>query len=563
MVMLEDDFNTSASDIDEQSVPSKISSVGDKYDGDFVDNSGPLEQTGYRALEFPDPELFLNFYDEHINSGRVTLHPWQSEELEKIGVTKATAQHPYKFCLVTCNGSGKDAFIIAPTVVWFAASKIRSRCIITSSSGVQLTSQTEGYIKTLCQKVNEKHSCEIFRIRQRYIKCMLSGSEIRMFATDEAGKAEGYHPMDPDSEMMIVVNEGKSVSEEIHGALRRCTGYNYWLEISSPGEPIGYFYKAATSWHNVRYVDYTLCPHRSVEEIEEDKIELGETSALYRSKNLAMFTSTSDETVIPQDLVESILKDASNGTYKNNSFIDFKVRVGIDLAAGGDENVICFVLGNKCIKEVYFRETDTEISADKIAEILKDNKIPKDYKYITADDGGVGHSIIDKLRKRGWNITRMMNQWAASNKKLYGNKGAELWYRAKRIIEERLFDLSSLSEKTRQQLYTRHFKKVSTSSRLFLEAKKEAKAKGRPSPDRADAFILALSGLNVDDYLKHQSDSSEPKDNRPKDRFTSVEELQEHFEDKVTFANFNEKQDKQPKKKRIFNSLRAILIGDN
>src|SRR5204863_301163 len=158
---------------------------------------------------------------------------------------KPTSQHPYKFVLIGNNGSGKDKFIIAPFAIWFTLTKIRSRVIITTASGTQLTSQTEPYIKDLCEKVNSFFGTEIYRIRQRYIKCLLTGSEIRLFATDEKGRAEGYHPMDTDSEMAIIVNEWKSVDDEITKALRRCTGFNYWLGISSAGEDSGAFYRAA------------------------------------------------------------------------------------------------------------------------------------------------------------------------------------------------------------------------------------------------------------------------------------------------------------------------------
>ena len=529
------------------------------YPGDLLEDTTPIRETGWQALEFPDPALFVNFFNKDIANSLVTLHKWQTEVLEEIGSAKSSAQHPYKLCLITCNGSGKDAFIIASTVVWFAACKIRSRVVVTSSSGVQLTSQTEGYIRSLCQRVNEFFDGqEIFRIRQRYITCRLTGSEIRLFATDEAGKAEGYHPLEPNAEMMIVVNEGKSVSEEIHGALRRCTGYNYWLEVSTPGEPSGFFYRAATTWPNVRRINYTLCPHLSEDEINQDRIELGEHSALFRSKNLALFTSLSGSTIIPQQLIEDIVSRAIRETFEQIKLSKDVTRIGLDLAAGGDENCIMFVRGNKCIKEIAFREVDTEITADRIDMELRSMNISKKHEYIFADDGGVGRSIIDKLVRRGWNVNRVMNQWTASNKKQFGNRGAENWYRVKRLFEEYLFDASTLSEKCRTQLYTRHFKSTNSTARLFLESKKEALSEGRPSPDRADALILALTGLTVEDYLSGKEDKSTSTDKRPKDKFQSMNDAYEHYENNVTFGRWKESETNK-ENKRIYNSLQAAI----
>src|SRR5215813_3894263 len=124
-----------------------------EYPGDKIETIEPLRVEGWQKLDFPDPALFLCFYHKDIAEGHVTLHDWQTEFHEFCAGQKATSQEPLKYCLATCNGSGKDAFIIAGWSAWFCACKIRSRVIITSSSGVQLTAQTENYIRSLCQKV--------------------------------------------------------------------------------------------------------------------------------------------------------------------------------------------------------------------------------------------------------------------------------------------------------------------------------------------------------------------------------------------------------------------------
>lgn len=530
------------------------------YPGDLQDVIVPVKDNKFQKLEFEDPAELICFFDEFIAKGLVTLHKWQTELLESLAAAKATSQHPHKFCLVAANGSGKDSIIAASFAVWFILCKIQSRVIITSSSGTQLTSQTEPAIRRLCEKVNEFFGMEYFKIRQRFITCRLSGSEIRMFATDEAGKAEGYHPIVPNGEMAILVNEGKSVSEEIHSALKRCTGFNYWLEYSSPGEPIGSFYKFFTNWKHTLRVTSFDCPHLSEEEREEDKIELGEHSALYRSKHLALFTSLSGEVVIPSDLLDKLLSNKISYELPN-----WPTRVGIDLAAGGDENVICITKGNKVLKEYFFRETDTVVTAARIDKILKDNNIDKIHKHIYADDGGIGRGIIDMLVNKGWNIQRIMNQWPAFNKKQYGNRGAENWYRTKRIFEELFFDVSGLSEITHNQLITRKYKQVLTGSRIFLESKKEAKAHGRPSPDRADAFILSLTGLTVDDFFEAKIESSKLvlkgyiagevvlSDN---------DEVQKYYDDNITYGDFKSTNLKR-KGKPIHSSLNAVLKDEN
>jgi hypothetical protein len=215
-------------------------------------------------------------------------------------------------------------------------------------------------------------------------------------------------------------------------------------------------------------------------------------------------------------------------------FQTWPIRIGLDLAAGGDENALCKSIGNRAV-EKSFREKDTEIGAERIDHILSvEWKVPKSCKNIFGDDGGVGRSIIDKLERMGWTVNRILNNSTATLRKIYGNRGAENWYRVLRILEERCFDVSTLSEKTREQLYTRRYKASSVGGRIFLESKKDAIAEGRPSPDRADAFILSQTGLTINDYLE----ADKPIINeRGAQKFKTPQEVLDYFDEHETFAS--------------------------
>lgn len=561
-------LGSNTSDIANQRQPAPNTdskSPSSTYAGDYIDNT-PEPEGGYKAvgqldatLDFPHPFRLLCFFDPDVADGHTTIYPWQRDILIELGTNKGTIAAPQKHVVLASNGSGKDKYIISPFAIWFTLCKVRSRVIITTASGTQLTSQTEPYIKDLAEKVNAWFGQEIFKIRQRYIKCILTGSEIRMFATDESGKAEGYHPIDGRAEMAIIVNEGKSVTEDIHRALRRCTGYNYWLEISSSGEPKGFLYNAFSK-NELRFKTHRItsydCPHIPLEDIEQDKILDGENSAFFRSKHLSLFTSIGGEIVIELELLDDCLLNPPKYSLVGAKWIR---RIGLDLAAGGDENAIVETLGNRVVYEDGFRDTNTVNAAQRINDILLKRKIPKNHPHIYADDGGVGRSIIDMLVNiHGWNIQRIMNQWPAlGNKKQYGNRGAENWYRCKRIIEEKCFDVSTLSVKCREQLVNRHYKKTLTGGRIFLMQKKEEIANGSASPDRADAFILSLTGLTVEDFIdatdKH---ALLEEDARSKERFKTPQEVEQHYEDNITYAEYEKNQ--QPAK-RIYGSLTAAM----
>lgn len=492
-------------DLDEQEVSYENTSKKNFVEQSTIEEAAPEELTKLEIFETPLDLLAM--VDSAIREQKFTLHKWQAEDLEELGTVKPTHHHPFKKCYCAANGSGKDKFIIAPFTAWFLCTKIRSKVIITSSSGTQLTTQTEKDLRTLCEKVNawtmQVMGKAIFKINQRHIFCTITGSHAYLFATDQGEKAEGHHP-DTDCEMAIIVNEAKSVIPEIFKALRRCTGYNYWLNVSSPGPKRGDFYKSWCNWSHKRRITFYDCPHQSPDEFEEDKKEYGESSAYVRSKWLALFTSSEEKTVVEEDKLENLRQANKDHKVKWINQND-PVAIGVDIALSthGDETVISAFKGNKHIHLIHFKNRDATVVADKLEfNFLHIIGVKKDHR-IKLDDGGVGRGVIDILERRGWsNLVRVLNQTRAKNSKQYGNRGAELWSKLNRLVEVAgliLIDDNKLYE----QIGARKFKeRTATVDKLILEAKSEMIAEGYPSPDRADATILAISDFNVKDFVE-------------------------------------------------------------
>lgn len=545
------------------------------YAGDEKDEEGPLKGKWEPLTGIPSPAHIIVRMIGAFREGQEELYEWQKEQLQEIKDSQewATLHKPYKLSLCAANGSGKDYIIVAPTVVWMTLVNVRCLTIITSSSGVQLSAQTENYIAALCKAVNEYTGMTIFRIRQRFIKCLLTGSEIRLFATDEEGKAEGYHPLEPGAKMAIWVNEAKSVDEAIFRALRRCTGYTHWFNVSTPGEPKGYFHKSFTvpelgyRRRRITYKDCRTANKSHISELERiaDEIDLGVTSALYRSKWLAEFTSIDVSCIITLDQVNAV-----TGNKVPKSRQTEPLKVGLDLSAGGDETVIVARRGNTIVKEIAFRERDTTIVAERISQELSALGLARDHAWIFGDDGGIGKSIIDMLRKApnadtpGWAIRRVVNQSRALRPDQNGNRGAELWYTVKRLIEERTQRLDEASDKLKEQLYTRRYEK--RNGKVWLESKDKAKSEGNPSPDRADAYVLTFCGESVADWIKHEAKEIAESETVtvPKARgmqIATIDELTRAVDD-IAFSEFDTPQPVhrgggRRGGRRIYNSLAA------
>ncbi len=466
----------------------------------------------YYALDFQNPAEMLLYFNQTLRDSIIKLHPWQAETLAFLGSRTFTKDNPCKLLLDACNGSGKDAYIIAPFALWLCLCKKRSRFIGTSSSFTQLHLQTESYIRSLATLINNSVGGELLAIKQCHIIGRKSGSEIKLFVTDDPGRAEGYHPFPdyPNAEMAIVVNEAKSVEDPIFNALKRCTGYNYWIEVSSTGVMKGHHYSVmlqALNWSLPllrtykggpfihRKITAYDCPHISKQEIESAKQELGEFSPLFRSMYLSEYTSESESLILTN---EAIRKCIANKPDKIEACEELPLRAGLDLAKGGDEEVLTVYRGNYHVGTKSFQSSDITVTADILIEFFREfGFTPENCYNIYADDGGIGAGTLDIIARNGWEISRVKNQSKASNPRIYGNRGAEMWYSLKRLVEESAIILPEKDTRLLHQLSSRYYSQPGNQGRIILESKKEARAKGHSSPDRADSLVLANCRVNI------------------------------------------------------------------
>ena len=427
--------------------------------------SEPVKNKRYIAHQIDTPADLLLAHRPDLK-----LYKWQAETLFQLaGYTdindldkpkeRPTDKTPLYYNLVAANGSGKDQVVISAFAVWFCLSKVRSRCVITSSSYEQLKDQTYKYIKNICEEINVSYGRKVFEIVEFLITCNDTGSEIKCFVTDDPGKAEGRHPFDEaGAEMAVIVNEAKSITDEMFQAFSRFTGYNYWLEISSPGKNSGHFFKRCTRakkafpdplemgefyWRRVTAFD---CPHLLGKHIEHLKDEHGEQSLIYRSQVLAEFTSLDEAAFISSTLFEN---------YPNNPPRTFGLpnRAGIDLSLGGDETVAYFFIHGK----FHLRTTKIRNEAilhNQIISWIKEFNVTPSNVFI--DDGGLGRPIVQRVQNAGYDVVPVRNEARSSNPHFYKNRGVENWNRIKRALEDRAFPVIS-DDLTRQQLCTRGF----------------------------------------------------------------------------------------------------------
>lgn len=480
---------------------------------------------------FKDPVELLFFLDDDLKKGKAEsgydLHPWQIQIMMDfaagINGQKPTQDDPFQAIVRACNGSGKDRIVIASCAVWLCmCTTLQASAVITSSSGVQLDNQTCSGIENLCHLCNKKIHPRCWKVNYRYYECLDTRSPIMCFATDEPGKAEGYHPITFNAAFALFESEAKTVPDEIYVAQNKCTGYTHRCIVSTPGLPVGHFYDLDTEaiprseFNNpnvkknaIDYVKYHIrasdCPHLSTNYVEQMKRDLpgGEEGGAFQSQVMAEFGTTTEEVVIPYAYIWRLLNSVKKNVivWRQEPFNTG----GLDLSRGGDELVLTVRNGNRILAQIPFSFPDTETSVAYIVDLFREWKLNSPEALVFVDCGGLGAPIYDRLKGLGWtNCRYVVNQGSARDKRQYKNRGAEMWWNLCKLIERQEIILID-EPKLRKQLAGRHYKKVQGSQHQLLDKKKE-KADYGYSPDRADACVLCFSNYKPSDYEEPKED---------------------------------------------------------
>ena len=401
------------------------------------------------------------------------LHPWQLHVLFDL-------EEPGSVALKAANGSGKTRNICAPLALWHTACHKNALTVITSGTWRQVKEQVFAAIKSHQSKWKGWQWNDSSVVAP-------NGSKIIGFSASESGRFEGFHALSPDSPLLIIVDEAKTVPDPIFEAISKCNPTRLLL-MSSTGGPSGAFYNAFTKnarlfkTHSVTAYD---CPHITKEEIERTILEYGERHPHVRSKIFSEFMDDDDGShfVIPFTKLERCTLSPPNHLKGDNvAFCDF--------AAGGDENVLAIRAGNKILPLICWREKDTMAAVGRF--IVEFRKAGLKHDQIFADEGGLGKPMCDALAEAGWHVHRVNNGFPAFDTAAYGNRGTEMWFVAAKTIENGEVILPANDSTLIAQLTTRKHR-IDSKGRLFLESKEDMRKRGLSSPDRADAVVGCLS----------------------------------------------------------------------
>ena len=394
------------------------------------------------------------------------------------------------------RGIGKSA-LVSWLTIWMLSTRIGSTTIISANSEAQLRAVTWAEItKWLAMSINS-HWFEVSATKvapaawlaELVEKDLSKGTrywavEGRLWSAENPDSYAGVHNHDG---VLVVFDEASGIDDTIWavtaGFFTENTPNRLWMAFSNPRRNTGYFYECFNSkrdfWTN-KVVDARTVEGTDKAVYQNIIDEYGADSSQAHVEVYGMFPSEGDDQFIPADIVDEAMKRT---LYKD---LTAPIVIGVDPARfGADATVIAIRRGRDIVRIDRHRGDDTMTVVGHVIEAIDEFKPD----MVVIDEGGLGAGIVDRLKEQRYKVRGVNFGNRSSNAIMYGNKRAEMWGKMK----EWLRSASIPKDRFLKTDLISPLMKPDSKGTIFLESKKDMKARGLASPDSADAICVTFA----------------------------------------------------------------------
>jgi hypothetical protein len=434
---------------------------------------------------------------EHFNGPR----KWQREVLQQLADHIKSNDgkidfETFRMAVSSGRGIGKSA-LVSWVVIWMLTTRIGSSTIVSANSESQLRSITWAEITKWLSMAINSHWFEVSATRVMPAKWITElverdlkmgtrywGAEGRLWSAENPDAYAGVHNF---AGVLLVFDEASGIDDSIWsvaaGFFTENTPNRFWLAFSNPRRNSGYFYETFNAkrdfWKN-KTVDARTVEGTDKNVYQQIIDEYGPDSSQAYVEVYGQFPSASDDQFIPAHIVDEAME---RDRHKDQTA---PVVIGVDPARfGSDSTVIAVRQGRDIIAIHKYKGDDTMETVGRIIDAIEEYKPA----LVNIDEGGLGAGVVDRLKEQRYKIRGVNFANKAKNPMMYGNKRAEMWgdmrdwLRSASIPKDRYLKTDLISP----------LMKPDSKGSIFLESKKDMKARGLASPDAADAIALTFA----------------------------------------------------------------------
>lgn len=442
---------------------------------------------------------------------KLGVHLWSKQ----VDIVDSVREHR-RTAVKSCHGAGKS----------FTAGLLAAHWIDTHPPG-------EAIVVSTAPTYKQVHAVLWEEIRKQHRNGDLPGTVLQ---TDEWKIGDvlvgmGRKPADHDAHgfqgihrryVLAILDEACGIPDALWTAVEAITTNADCriLAIGNPDDPATEFGKVCTpgSGWNVLQISSFDTPNLSGEPVPEEMRHLlpdpqwvedakrrwGEDSPAYTSKVLGEFPEVTVDTLIPQRyIVAAQNRDLPVGAPPRT--------LGVDVARFGTDRTVLVLneAGRVRVVESRGKQSTTETTG-RVVHHARD----LDVDEIRVDGVGVGGGVVDQLvtitgddgnRIVNVPVLDMQAGAGATDPAIYKNARAEWYWCLRTLFEQGAIDLDPADDDLAAELSALRYNYTSR-GQVVIESKDDMRKRGMPSPDRADAVMLALATVNLPDHDVHDAE---------------------------------------------------------
>ncbi|MBU1165234.1 terminase family protein [Patescibacteria group bacterium] len=329
------------------------------------------------------------------------------------------------------------------------------------------------------------------RLRRERSKQRLTfrrGGEVFVLSADARNKKKTGEALMGFGAANVVLDESALIDDELYATVKRMLGGhkdNFLLEIGNPWKR-NHFLKA---WHSDNYHRILIDYHQAIQEgrFSREFIEEMEKEAFFKVLYECKFPEAGeiDESGWTPLLIDKQIEEVINKIVESQG----RKRLGVDVARGGNYNVLVLRYDNYAKVLEKNRDPDLMSTVGKVKRFIEDEGI--EARDVFIDDVGVGGGVVDRLKEQNIRVNAVKEGGKARDDKKFVNVKAEAYWELRKWV----LDNGSLERNEDFYQLTEIKYKEDSSSRLKIESKEEMLKRGIESPDVADALMLTFTGL--------------------------------------------------------------------